>query len=122
MYQYLRSLTFFFVTVLFASAAGAEASGDGAGIPFPAALEAAAIRQERLDPIFDHSLILGNGDINGLLFEREGNLFLRVTKNDVWDTSPARPFWPKIPGIRSGRGATCGSFSTPRAVAMSKSL
>lgn len=88
MYQYFRSLSFFFVTmlfVLFASAAGAESSSDGAGIPFPAALEAAAIRQERLNPIFDHSLILGNGDINGLLFGREGNLFLRVTKNDVWD-------------------------------------
>ena len=54
-------------------------------IPFPEQLEKAAIEIERLDNIYDNSLILGNGDINALLFSSAGSLRLRVTKNDVWD-------------------------------------
>ena len=54
-------------------------------IPFPAALDAAAIRQERLDSIMDNSLILGNGDVNALVWTEQGALMLILTKNDVWD-------------------------------------
>jgi len=53
--------------------------------PFPDALEAAAISQDRLDSIHENSLILGNGDLNGLLYSSGGSLVLRITKNDVWD-------------------------------------
>ena len=54
-------------------------------IPYPEALDAAAVRQEQLSDIMENSLILGNGDINGLLWEQGGALTLRLTKNDVWD-------------------------------------
>jgi len=53
--------------------------------PFPTALDRAAICTERLDRVLDDSLILGNGDINGLLFQSGGALVLRVTKNDICD-------------------------------------
>lgn len=53
---------------------------------FDNALEAAAIRQTSLADIGDNSLILGNGDLNGLLYASgNGKLRLRLTKNDVWD-------------------------------------
>jgi hypothetical protein len=54
-------------------------------IPFPAALEAAAVRQERLDDLLENSLILGNGDLNALLYASGRNFVFRLTKNDVWD-------------------------------------
>ena len=49
------------------------------------ALDAAAVVQNRLSDINRHALVLGNGDLSGLLWERNGALCLRVTKNDVWD-------------------------------------
>ncbi len=59
--------------------AGAEA------IPFPAALDAAAVDEATLADINRHGLVLGNGDLSGLLWEQQGALCIRVTKNDVWD-------------------------------------
>ena len=54
-------------------------------VPFPAALEAAAVSQEVINDIGRRSLVLGDGDLNALLWERGGSLRLRVTKNDIWD-------------------------------------
>jgi hypothetical protein len=54
-------------------------------IPFAEALDAAAVVQDRLSDINRRALVLGNGDLSGLLWERNGLLCLRVTKNDVWD-------------------------------------
>jgi hypothetical protein len=55
-----------------------------ARVPFPDALDAAVVSQDRLDDINRRALVLGNGDLSGLLWERNGVLCLRVTKNDVW--------------------------------------
>ena len=56
-----------------------------AGIAFPNALEAADVTQPRIVDINRHGLVLGNGDLSALLWERQGTLCLRVTKSDVWD-------------------------------------
>ena len=50
-----------------------------------ALLDAAAIRQFSLANIAENSLLLGNGDINALLYAGGPGLQLRITKNDVWD-------------------------------------
>lgn len=62
----------------------AEAGG-AATIPFPDALDAAAVAQpgDMADPV-DHALLLGNGDLNGLLYAPD-EIILRLTKNDAWD-------------------------------------
>jgi hypothetical protein len=56
-----------------------------AGLPYPAALDAAAVIESRLTDINSEALVLGNGDLSGLLWDRNGVLCLRVTKSDVWD-------------------------------------
>ena len=71
------------VVVLAATAAGVSAGGGA--IPFPAALDAAAVRQDRIDDIRRRAIVLGNGDLNALLWEGGGCLRMRVTKNDLWD-------------------------------------
>jgi len=63
----------------------AAAPAGAAEIPFPAALEAAAVTQSRIADIHREALVLGNGDLIGLLWERDGALCLRVAKNDLWD-------------------------------------
>ena len=70
-------------TLLLATAAFSAAGTET--IPFPAALDEAAVVQERLDDVLENSLILGNGDINALLFATRAGLTLNLTKNDVWD-------------------------------------
>jgi hypothetical protein len=58
---------------------------DAAEIPFPEVLEKAAVVQENITDINREGLVIGNGDLSGILWQRDGGLCLRVTKNDVWD-------------------------------------
>jgi len=65
--------------------AGGGALSAEARIPCPAALDSAAVSQDRLDDISRRSLVLGNGDLNALLWDGGDALRMRVTKNDLWD-------------------------------------
>lgn len=56
-----------------------------AEIPYPAALDAAAVVESRMADLNREGLLVGNGDLNGLLYERDGTLCLRISKNDIWD-------------------------------------
>ena len=62
------------------------ASAAAGEIPFPGAVDSAAVRQDRLDDVLENALILGNGDVNALLYAKGPGLVLRLTKNDVWDS------------------------------------
>ena len=59
--------------------------GIASEIPFPMALNAAAVSEERLADLNRDALALGNGDLNGLLWDCNGTLSLRVAKTDIWD-------------------------------------
>ncbi|GAG27151.1 unnamed protein product [marine sediment metagenome] len=54
-------------------------------IPYPAALGGVAVVEDHLDDIGRRALVVGNGDLNALLWESGGALRMRVTKNDLWD-------------------------------------
>lgn len=92
-------------------------------VPFPEALDAAAIVQDRCDDLLDRSVIIGNGDLNALVYSDGGNLMLRLSKNDVWDarfdTSSDPPLLPirKIRELARGdwlkAGAYGGGFLNP---------
>jgi len=56
-----------------------------AGIPYPAALEEASVTLSDMSDGQKNALMLGNGDLYGIVWDREGELFLRMTKNDIWD-------------------------------------
>lgn len=58
---------------------------DDAAIPFPAALREANVTLDDLKDGQRMGLLLGNGDLYGLVWEKEGRLFMRITKNDIWD-------------------------------------
>jgi hypothetical protein len=84
--------------VILLASAGANAAGQER-IPFPEALDRAAVTVESLDSILDDGLIIGNGDVNGLLYSRSGNLVLVITKNDVWDARLDSRLDPPLPTL-----------------------
>jgi hypothetical protein len=75
-----------------------DARGDE-GIAFPDALDAAAVRVERLDSVLDYALLIGNGDLNALVYTERGQLKLNLTKNDVWDARLDAQRDPPLPTL-----------------------
>jgi len=55
------------------------------GIPFPDALAAADVTLKAMNNGNTESLMLGNGDLYGIVWKKAGGLFMRITKNDIWD-------------------------------------
>lgn len=68
-------------------------------IPFVSALDNASVSVERLDSILKYALIIGNGDINALVYTDSGNLELILTKNDVWDARLDTTLDPPLPTL-----------------------
>jgi alpha-L-fucosidase 2 len=54
-------------------------------IPFESALKEADITLSKMDNGQTEGLILGNGDLYGLVWIKNNQLFMRITKNDIWD-------------------------------------
>ena len=88
-----------FCTVLIALSLLA-ADTDRSAIPFPPALQRADIRQERLDDVLENAMVLGNGDINALVYSRGGNVVISLTKNDVWDARLLTEKDPPLPTVK----------------------
>ncbi|MEA3364503.1 MAG: hypothetical protein U9Q79_02590 [Candidatus Hydrogenedentes bacterium] len=83
---------------LWACALGASAQNND-GIPYPEALKRADITLPSLQEPVNDALILGNGDLNGLLFAEGDDLVFRITKNDVWDARLDAELNPPIPTL-----------------------
>ena len=54
-------------------------------IPYRDALREANVTLSEMKNGQHESLILGNGDLYGIVWERNGGVFMRITKNDIWD-------------------------------------
>jgi len=80
-------------------AAASRGAGTEEAIPYPRALERAAVTLATLDEPISDALVLGNGDLNGLLFAEGEDLVVRVTKNDVWDARIDTALDPPLPTL-----------------------
>ena len=54
-------------------------------IPYPDALNNSAIIQSSIDDVDSSAMIIGNGDINALIYSEREDLVMHLAKNDVWD-------------------------------------
>ena len=88
------------MVMVMASIMGASGVTVGQTIPFVQALDHAAVSVERLDSILEHALIIGNGNINALVYSDSGNLELVLTKNDVWDARLDTTLDPPLPTLK----------------------
>lgn len=87
----------YFLVIIFATIG--KASGSDSGIPFPQALEEASIKVNNLNDILNGSLIIGNGDINALIYSDGSSILLNLTKNDIWDARVETSNDPPIPSV-----------------------
>ena len=55
-------------------------------IPYPEAMDDAAVIQPSIDDIDRKAMVIGNGDINALVYSAGNDVRLTVSKNDVWDS------------------------------------
>ncbi|MCF7974652.1 MAG: hypothetical protein K9N55_12605, partial [Phycisphaerae bacterium] len=54
-------------------------------IPYPDALNTASIVQSSIDNLDTEAMVIGNGDINALIYSKNDELVMHLAKNDVWD-------------------------------------
>jgi hypothetical protein len=80
---------------------------------FATALDAAEIRQSSLGNIAENSLLLGNGDLNALLYASGQGLKLRLTKNDVWDARINTAADPALPVFNVAAHSWTGTAGEP---------
>jgi len=85
--------------MLFTLIVGLRAISAEPGIPYTQALDKASVSVDRLDSILEYALIIGNGDINALVYADSGNIELVLTKNDVWDARLDTTLDPPLPTL-----------------------
>ena len=84
-----------------------------ADIPFPEALEEANVSLSSIDDGQRESLMLGNGDLYGIIREKDGGLFMRITKNDIWDARVDTSGDGALPKVDVVTGKVSGSKGAP---------
>lgn len=82
-------------------------------IPFPKALEEANISLFSINDGQRQSLMLGNGDLYGIIWEKDGGLFMRITKNDIWDARVDTSKDGELPKVDVATGKITGSTGAP---------
>ena len=83
------------------------------GIPFPDALAAANVTLKAMNNGNTESLMLGNGDLYGIVWKRSGSLFMRITKNDIWDARVDTSHDGASPTVDVATGKVAGSRGAP---------
>jgi hypothetical protein len=77
----------------------AARGGNAAEIPFPSALADADVHVTGLNSPLDDALIIGNGDVNALVWTEQGAVVMTLTKNDVWDARLDTKNDPPLPTL-----------------------
>jgi hypothetical protein len=93
-------------------AQGADVTGKPL-IPYPEALRDAGVAVSQMSDGQTESLIIGNGDLYGIVWEKEGGLRLRITKNDIWDARVDTSEDGPLPKVNIRTRAVTGSKGAP---------
>ena len=82
-------------------------------IPFPDALASADVTLKAMENGNTESLMLGNGDLYGVVWRKAGGLFMRITKNDIWDARVDTSKDGPLPKVDIATGKITGSRGAP---------
>ncbi len=93
--------------------AGAAPAPPPAAIPYQDSLRQAAVVPAKLTDGQRESLLLGNGDLYGIVWEKDGGLFMRITKNDIWDARVDTSKDGELPRVDIATHAITGATGAP---------
>ena len=82
-------------------------------IPYPEALERATVIQTSIDDIKSKAIVIGNGDINGLVHSSGEEIVLTITQNDVWDSRMNTSDDPPLPSVNVKEHTWSGEWGAP---------
>ena len=82
-------------------------------IPFAESLREADVTLGAMTDGQRESLIVGNGDLYGIVWQKDGGLFMRVTKNDIWDARVDTSEDGELPRVDIASGRVSGSTGAP---------
>jgi len=109
--------------LIFLASAASPALAAG-NIAYSAALSAAAVSENNISDISRCGLVIGNGDMNAIVYSVGNDLHLRLGKNDCWDLRvdtendpPMATIDPATGKVSNAHGAT-GSWENPYPTAL----
>jgi len=82
-------------------------------IAYPAALQDAGVALSKMADGQSESLIIGNGDLYGIVWGKDGGLQLRITKNDIWDARVDTANDGPLPKVNVRTRTMTGSTGAP---------
>lgn len=88
------------------------------GIPFEDSLKAADVTVTKMQNGQHESLMLGNGDLYGIVWEKDGGLFMRITKNDIWDARVDTSKDGELPHVDIVTHEITGHVKAPRSYSL----
>ncbi len=81
--------------------------------PYTSALKDAGLTLTDLRDGQRQGLMLGNGDLYGIVWDQEGSLFMRITKNDIWDVRMDLSKDGELPKVDIKTGKITGEVGGP---------
>jgi autotransporter-associated beta strand protein len=78
-------------------------------IPYPAALAASNVSESSLSSIGKNGLVVGNGELNGIIYTSGNNIHIRICKNDAWDMRINTSGDPAMPTVSPSTASFSGS-------------
>ena len=77
-------------------------------ITYPDALAAATVSEDKIADIHSQALVVGNGEMNALIYSSGNDLHLRISKNDCWDMRVDTRDDPPLPVVNVAAGTATG--------------
>ena len=77
-------------------------------IPCPDALAAAEVSESNISDISKLGLVVGNGELNAIIYSSDNDLHLRISKNDCWDMRILTQDDPPMPVVNVAAGTAVG--------------
>jgi autotransporter-associated beta strand protein len=78
-------------------------------IPYQAALDAAAVNLPDVADISKKGLLVGNGELNAIVYSSGNEIRLRVSKNDCWDMRVNTSADPALPTVNAATQSFTGN-------------
>ena len=80
-------------------------------IPYPSTLDSAAVFQTDISDIAAKGMVVGNGGMNGIMYSSGNDLYIRISKNDLWDGRVNTSSDPAMPVINPASHSFTGSIN-----------